>query len=48
MIRDLTGQTAYQQRKAQFASAWGDKDLRTKNALCISGNVWARPWSPIW
>ena len=23
MIRDLTGQTAYQQRKAQFASAWG-------------------------
>ena len=27
MIRDLTGQTAYQQRKAQFASAWGDKDL---------------------
>ena len=27
MIRDLTGQTAYQQRKAQFVSAWGDKDL---------------------
>ena len=48
MIRDLTGQTAYQQRKAQFMSAWGDKDLSHKNALCISGNVWARPWSPIW
>ena len=27
MIRDLTGQTAYQQRKAQFVSAWGDKGL---------------------
>ncbi len=27
MIRDLTGQTAYQQRKAQFASALGGKEL---------------------
>ena len=40
MIRDLTGQTAYQQRKAQFVSAWGDKDLSHQERACISGNVW--------
>ncbi len=27
LIRDLTGQTGYQQRKAQILNAWGGKDL---------------------
>ncbi|HYM04282.1 MAG TPA: fatty acid desaturase family protein [Stellaceae bacterium] len=33
IIRDLTGQTGYQRRKAQFADAWGPRELTLRQHL---------------
>ena len=36
-VRDITGQTGYQQRKAQFLNALGPKEWPSRSALRISG-----------